>query len=732
MEPPRAASDDTARRSGERRKHRAWQRACIDTRRLALRRCPVHVEARGFTANSARRAGSGCNYPRLEIVELEREGDAATMLLLHREPESRFNLADSVFPQSSRSGRCLQSRDLQSDWCGPKGAAMILSKEKQTEDLEYIKQPEIIIGLVGPVGLAWGTVIDIITQEFSRVHYSAAPIHLSRILEEIFGTRERRDEGEYERLIRLMTQGDRLRQALKHPDALALLSVAAIQRARQSINFGRRSNKDLVLNDLTIDTDDLANVPLHGYVYILRSLKTPAEVRLLRKVYGRAFFVISAYSSHEARIARLSRRIGSSVGDADLSKHRDVAEKLNERDEKDRESPGGNRWGQNVSDTFPEGDLFINADNPRDLRSTIRRFVEALFGYQFHTPTKDEYGMFLATAACRRSADLSRQVGAVVTTREGQIVAVGCNEVPKAGGGLYWTGDPGDVRDFRLGKDINHELKDLVMREAISRLRSRVRDIGVGLGGEQSELAAEIESIFRKLEDQRHDVLRGARITGLLEFGRTVHAEMAAIADAALRGVSVKGTTMYVTTFPCHLCARHIAAAGIERLVYIEPYPKSMVRELYPDSIAIDASEESKLVRFEPYFGLSPGIYLEFCEIPEEPKRESRSTGEVIAWTKDTMCCRIRRYVASYIFIELRVVSYLAKLLQEKRDELKRIRKTEPSDGEFVNTPKWQSLQDGPPQHCDTNILDWLSKRKQGVEQLSPGWLKLVMDVHRH
>ena len=82
----------------------------------------------------------------------------------------------------------------------------------------------------------------------------------------------------------------------------------------------------------------------------------------------------------------------------------------------------------------------------------------------------------------------------------------------------------------------------------------------------------------------------------LLEFGRMVHAEMAALMDAARRGISVKGCLMYVTTFPCHMCARHIIAAGIQKVIYIEPYPKSKVGELYEGWFASTARTDTSVV----------------------------------------------------------------------------------------------------------------------------------------
>ncbi|MEW5981130.1 MAG: deaminase [Acidobacteriota bacterium] len=48
----------------------------------------------------------------------------------------------------------------------------------------------------------------------------------------------------------------------------------------------------------------------------------------------------------------------------------------------------------------------------------------------------------------------------------------------------------------------------------------------------------------------------------------TVHAEQNAIADAARRGVSVAGSTAYVSHFPCIHCAKVLAAAGIRTVKY--------------------------------------------------------------------------------------------------------------------------------------------------------------------
>lgn len=49
----------------------------------------------------------------------------------------------------------------------------------------------------------------------------------------------------------------------------------------------------------------------------------------------------------------------------------------------------------------------------------------------------------------------------------------------------------------------------------------------------------------------------------------TVHAEQNAIAQAAKRGVSINGGTIYITHYPCLDCAKMIIATGLRRVVYL-------------------------------------------------------------------------------------------------------------------------------------------------------------------
>jgi dCMP deaminase len=56
------------------------------------------------------------------------------------------------------------------------------------------------------------------------------------------------------------------------------------------------------------------------------------------------------------------------------------------------------------------------------------------------------------------------------------------------------------------------------------------------------------------------------------EVCRAVHAEQNVIIQAALHGISIKGSTIYCTHSPCVLCAKMLVNAQIKRFVSIGRY----------------------------------------------------------------------------------------------------------------------------------------------------------------
>jgi len=57
-----------------------------------------------------------------------------------------------------------------------------------------------------------------------------------------------------------------------------------------------------------------------------------------------------------------------------------------------------------------------------------------------------------------------------------------------------------------------------------------------------------------------------------LDLYTAIHAEAKLIANAAKKGISLAGAEMYVTLFPCPVCAKLVAESGISKLYFDEGY----------------------------------------------------------------------------------------------------------------------------------------------------------------
>ena len=447
------------------------------------------------------------------------------------------------------------------------------------------QQPErhpLVLGFVGAIGTPWERILREFNESLRRFDYSTSTIHLSKLIDDLdyrpWGDLPERGSPEYYE--RRMNAGDLLRVKTRNGSAMAALAVREIITQRSARN-------------------DCSSV-----AFILRSLKHPDEVTLMRHVYGRAFFLVGIACSIDERRHVLAESLSH------FAQSRADAERLIVRDESD---PDNREFGQNVRDTYSMSDVFVSGATGVDVSSDIDRFIDSVFGAPFLTPTPHEEGMRFAHVASLRSAAASRQVGAALVPVSGTPFVAGTNEVPRPGGGQYWTSDSPDFRDFRTGRDPNKVYINWVVQDLLERLRDhdwlsdgfRIKD-----GLELVELAFEAEN-------SGSSVLGDARVAALIEFTRCLHAEQATIINAARSGVITQGAVLYTTTFPCHECAKMIIGAGIIEVHYIEPYPKNLVKELFRDMIDVSPSVESAKglvdgkVPFHQFLGIAPQWYSE-------------------------------------------------------------------------------------------------------------------------
>lgn len=145
-------------------------------------------------------------------------------------------------------------------------------------------------------------------------------------------------------------------------------------------------------------------------------------------------------------------------------------------------------------------------------------------------PNWDQYFMEIANVVSKRSTCLRRKVGAVIVKNK-QIVATGYNGTPS---GLAHCAETGCLRE----------------------------QLNVPSG-------------------KMHELCRG------------IHAEQNAVVQAAYHGVSVNGGTLYCTHQPCVVCTKILINAGIERIVYANPYPDKLAEEMMQASkIKIEVFQE--------------------------------------------------------------------------------------------------------------------------------------------
>jgi cytidine deaminase len=481
----------------------------------------------------------------------------------------------------------------------------------------HVQGPELIFGLVGPLGTDLSAVARALQDALDQVGYKSQVYRLSRLMWDLASPpwSELSDGPRDVEIDAHMTAGNKLREILDRNDAVAMLGLVAILKFREE------------------KTGD-PTLPIGQFAHILQSLKRPEEVETLRRIYGPALVVLAAYAPRSQRLQDLARRIAESRFSNQIGDFLTTSEQLLRRDEAEI----GDDYGQNVEETFPIADMVIDTSDRSAMTASIQRAIELLFGNVFATPSPDEQGMYFAGAAAWRSGSPARQVGAALCRPDGTLAGIGMNEVPKSGGGAYWLGDDADGRDFRWDRDSSDQMRENLLADILQRLK----DANWLNEAKLKEPVGTLVDVA--LRGGRRPIMKGAQFLSTIDYIRAVHAEMAAITDAARHGVATNQCTLYTTTFPCHDCAKHIVAAGIRKVVYIEPYRKSLVQELYADSIAVEQADScGEKVAFVPFVGVAPRRYFEFFAVSNR-KRKNKD-GSLVHWQRTNG----RPYVPGYM-----------------------------------------------------------------------------------
>lgn len=469
---------------------------------------------------------------------------------------------------------------------------------------------EIFFAVVGPVGAGGSRAIDSLRRACEEAGYECEWIRASDLIKAWASDNghELPPAGEKTLAVvqHMQNLGDEMRKVDPTTVARATLKEVAERRAR--------GTGQAYINGQAVKPDAKKRA------YLIDSIRHPAETNLFRRTYANAFALVGVVCEETERRKRILGKYLTKPLQRDVLQLK-VVDDFIARDADDAKTA----HGQHVTDAFHDADFFVDNSAPDDadenqlLDEPLARLVSIVAHDRLVRPTMDETAMHHAHSARVRSACLSRQVGAALVDNDGTVVATGTNEVPRAGGGVY-----GETNNRRGAEDHRCAFRAEAFCSS-NREQNKIID----------DLISSIPELAQSLDKATlRKSIRKTRVGQLLEFSRAVHAEMDALLSAGREGVSTIGTRLFVTTFPCHYCARHVVSAGVYEVQFIEPYPKSLALDLHRDAISVEqanwqppeelsmaqelrqeaTSLEGGKVLFKPFVGVSPRLYLRAFE----------------------------------------------------------------------------------------------------------------------
>lgn len=398
------------------------------------------------------------------------------------------------------------------------------------------------------------------------------------------------------------------------------------------INLGHRE-----INIHLLDIKDINSID-SSKINIISNISNIEDIKNLRKnANNNAIFIACGLEHDLASVSKqkivkeFKTRIQINTDNPNESDYRKIGENLTDNTELKKLREGINKC-------YHQADFFLTYESDKDtklskhkVKQQLKRFFNLLHGFPFATPTKDEYAMYMAFSSALRSADLSRQVGAVITTINGDILATGANDIPKSGGGLYRA---------RLNEQNGSIYDDALGRDYMRGFDSNVIEKNLLIDNIYAALENYVDAT--KIEDIK-SAIANSKLKDITEYGRVVHAEMEALMACARGHVSSDGAVLYCTTFPCHNCAKHIIAAGIKRVVYIEPYAKSKALPFHFDSVVDEEEnpieelikskipiEPQKKVIFESFIGVGPHLFRQLFKMRDDSRKDK--DGRIKPW----------------------------------------------------------------------------------------------------
>lgn len=450
---------------------------------------------------------------------------------------------------------------------GPVDPSQVVELDASVDEFRPEDSPELFIGIARPLGTPTDVSLPEMMSAFDEFGYTVIHVKISQLLTDSFvDVNNRQMSTKFdERTVALIGEGNRLCAEAVNDAAVVDMAISEIRRLRPDEGTEGSNGPEGVKG----------NAKSMRRVFLIDSLKRPAEVLALRKIYGDHFILVGLQASEKERSLQLRADLATR-GTHSGTDAKTRAATLMQMDNQ------GISHGQHMTTTLAMSDVFVRVDvGDHDPRHEARRFVELLFGDpKAKPPTLAEYAMNLARQTSFRSPELGLRVGAALVSKDGDVLATGFNHHP--------TSDRAPDYDFSAV-----DLQGLA-RNTMTLLA----DAGRLTPTEEAALATDPDTYIRDLLE---GPLKNSQLRGVTEYQRPVHAEMDALLSALRQRVDVDGATIYVTDFPCHGCARHLIAMKLN-LVYLMPYTKSRAADMYGDETD----------RFVPFTGVTPSRYQQW------------------------------------------------------------------------------------------------------------------------
>jgi dCMP deaminase len=218
---------------------------------------------------------------------------------------------------------------------------------------------------------------------------------------------------------------------------------------------------------------------------------------------------------------------------------------------------------QNIQDCISKSDIYLvnngkyNSENFLELHGQIIKYVSLIMHPGLITPSLDEKMMQVAYTAKLNSGCISRQVGASITNKNGSLKAIGWNSVAE-GQTSCLLRNINELNCKSKSRAYSAYEQSKAFREKLA--KEQLIDVKHGLN--QS-------FCFKKIYTKDNPDEQGNQV-----HTRSLHAEENAFLQLAKYGSEgIKSGTLYSTASPCELCAKKAYQLGMERVVYIDPYP---------------------------------------------------------------------------------------------------------------------------------------------------------------